>query len=807
MLFDIRDDGYVNTSVREICEFLRRSGDAYVGVASIPVEKMKKGVKFHREFQREQSTLLKLYNPEYRLCIEERMGDSPFVLNLVGIADGISEGVPGENVVIDEIKTTSKKVSSLDFGSIPVYDLQLYCYAYMYMKLSGKRSAVIRLIYHNCDSEETNILEKRIDFSFATEKFREMCDELLPWITFIYEHRKKRNESIANLKFPFGSYRKGQRELCGAVYRSVRDSSALFAQAPTGTGKTVSSLFPAYKALGEDMGEKIFYLTAKAVQRTVAAETVEKMRESGLYTRLLVLTAKTKSCLSEGNCMPSLCKYSASCFDRMNDALWDIINNEFVITPEKIAEYAEKHCVCPHELALDTSYFCDCVVGDYNHLYDPQAYLQRYFSVGGDYIALVDEAHNLPDRARDMYTAILSRASLTKAHKELKEAPKKVRRSFSSLANVLKKLGKSMFDAEEERRILGISAGLEFENALEKLCDNYKGFLGDDGYAKEKEKTLETFFDCNFMLQITQLAATHPSCFRVYAETDGKETVLYYTCTNPAPILRAICDSIRSTVYFSATFSPFDYYTELLCMNADTDKYIRLPSPFKSENQLVAVYTTLSTRLKDREGSYERVCEIIYSAIKCKTGNYLVFFPSFKYLTSVLEVFADAHPEIRTVTQMSNMDEEKRAEFLEAFEKHGEETLVGFAVCGGLFSEGIDLVGERLSGVVVIGTGMPSICFERDLIKSSFEDTENFRRGFNYAYTYPGLNRVFQAAGRVIRTETDKGFIVLCDDIYKTAEYRTNFPPHWESNIRFVGSNARLEREISEFWDKSKDES
>ena len=241
-------------------------------------------------------------------------------------------------------------------------------------------------------------------------------------------------------------------------------------------------------------------------------------------------------------------------------------------------------------------------------------------------------------------------------------------------------------------------------------------------------------------------------------------------------------------------------------MKEETDKYIRLPSPFKAENQLALVYTTLSTRLKDRDGSYDKVSEIIYSAIKSKTGNYLVFFPSFKYLTDVLEAFSDAHPEVKTVVQESAMDEEKRAEFLGCFDSHGDETLVGFAVCGGLFSEGIDLVGEKLSGVVIIGTGMPSICFERDLIRSSFEDTQDRRRGFNYAYTYPGLNRVFQAAGRVIRTETDKGFIVLCDDRYKLSEYYKNFPSHWFDNMKRVGSTQRLEREISEFWFEKQDE-
>ncbi len=798
MLFDVRDDGYIYTSVREICEFLYRSGDAYSGTAALPIEKMKKGARFHRNFQSAAMKELKNYTAEYRLSLEQAV-DETFTLCISGIADGISEA---QELIIDEIKTTSKKVSELSFTSIPQYDMQLYLYAYMYMKLCGRENALIRLVYHNCESEETNIIGREIDFAFASEKFSQMTEKLLPWVRLIYEHRQRRNASTKLLEFPFGTYRKGQKELCAAVYRSIRDSNALFAQAPTGIGKTVSALFPAYKALGEGKGEKIFYLTAKAVQRDVAVNAVEKMMQGGLYTRIIVLTAKTKSCLAEGNCMPTLCKYSEGCFDRMNEALWELVTNELVITPQVLSQYAEKYCVCPHELALDATYFCDVVIGDYNHLYDPQAALQRYFSVGGDYIALVDEAHNLPDRARDMYTARLSKSALSKAHRNLREAPKKVRRCFSSLSRILKKLATDMTEKGEDRRILPYGAGSEFENALEKLCDTYKGFLGEDICADEKEKTLETFFDCNFMYQICMLSIEQPDCFKVYLETDGKDAVLYYTCTNPAPIIRAICDSIRSTVYFSATLCPFDYFTELLGIDQERDKYIRLSSPFDAKNQLVAVYGSISTRLRDREGSYEKIAEIIYSAVKCKIGNYMAFFPSFKYLSQVWSVFSDAYPEIKTAVQQSVMDDETRKAFLDAFESHGEETLVGFAVCGGLFSEGIDLVGERLSGSVIVGTGMPSICFERDLIRASF-GADSSRRGFNYAYTYPGLARVFQAAGRVIRTESDKGFVVLCDDRYKTSEYYSRFPSYWSENMKYAGSTAKLEKIISGFWESN----
>ena len=498
--------------------------------------------------------------------------------------------------------------------------------------------------------------------------------------------------------------------------------------------------------------------------------------------------------------MPTRCKYSSGCFDRMNEALWDCINNETVITPEVVAVYAEKYTVCPHELMLDVTYFCDCVIGDYNHLYDPQASLQRYFSVGGDYVALIDEAHNLPDRARDMYTARLSTESLKKAHKALKEAPRWVRKHFSALSKELKGLSEAISDGEDRLILEGRDCEI-FEEKLSVLCESYKTFLGKDEYQKEKDATLETFFDCNFLLTIAYLAIEHPTCYRTYVEVFGREAVITYACTNPAPLIGAISGSIRSSVFFSATLNPFDYYTELLSMS-NSDKYIRLPSPFPSENRLVAIHGGFSTRLRDREGSYGRAAEIIHAAVSQKSGNYLIFFPSFKYLSEVLFEFSKNYPDIETAVQESTMDDSARAEFLASFEDFGGRTLVGFAVCGGLFSEGIDLVGEKLSGVVIFGTGMPSICFERDLIRSSFESSENPRRGFSYAYTYPGLGRVFQAAGRVIRTETDKGFIVLCDDRYKTNEYYSHFPADWNDNLRKVGGIESLSRVIREFWGK-----
>lgn len=796
MLFDIRKDGLIYSSVREICEFLRRSGDAYTGSATLPTEKMKKGAAFHRSFQSEQSKTLPTYSAEVHLSTERAIGDG-FLLVLSGIADGICDA--GENVIIDEIKTVSQNPESLSFGSIPAYDLQLYFYAYMYMRENGIESVTLRLIYHNCDSDVTNIIEKEMTYTEATELFDDACRELLMWVKLYWEHIQKRNETVSVLPFPFDIYRKGQRELCAAIFRSIRDSHNLFAEAPTGIGKTISALYPAYKALGEDFGEKIFYLTAKEVQRKIASDAIELMRKKGLYTRYCVLTAKSKSCLSGGNCMPQMCKYSKGCFDRMNDALWDIVNAEASITPEIIADYAEKHCVCPHELALDCTYFCDCVIGDYNHLYDPQAALQRYFSVGGDYIALVDEAHNLPDRAREMYTASLSASVLSKAHKELSGAPVKVRREFSRLARIIRELGAPMREAEEEQRLLGSSAGSKFEDTLGMLCDKYKAFLGEDICSEQKEKTLEVFFDCSFMQKIAALAYEHPSCFKVYTEAHGKDTAVIYACTDPSPLISAISSSIRSTAFFSATLCPFEYYTELLAMD-DADKYIRLSSPFPSKNRLVALYPSISTRLRDREGSYGEAAKIIYSAISEKVGNYLAFFPSFKYLSSVLEMFNDMYPDVKVVVQEPSMDNDGRKEFLEAFDSHGEVTLVGFAVCGGLFSEGIDLTGDRLSGTIIFGTGMPSICFERDLIKQSFESESNPRRGFSYAYTYPGLNRVFQAAGRVIRKDSDRGFIVLCEERYIYNEYRKHFPTVWDENLIKVYDCDALGKAIRGFW-------
>ncbi len=799
MLFDFDENGIVSANVREICEFLFRSGDAYTGSASLPLEKMKKGTKFHRDFQKKRASQHPGYTPEYHLAREENIGHG-FTLVLSGIADGICEDPSGEPF-IDEIKTTSKKPSELDFGSVLKYDFQLYLYAYIYLKCEKSDRLTLNLVYHNCDSEETSEYSVIADACFLEEKFRTVCELLLPWLIFIKEHNEKRNESIKALPFPFGSYRKGQRELCASVYRSVRDCTVLFAQAPTGTGKTVSTLFPAVKALGEGKGRKIFYLTAKTAARGVAMGAADIMEKSGLYARRLELCAKSVSCIGGGNCMPHLCPYSKGHFDRVNSAVWDVITHEMTVTPAVIASYAEKHTVCPHELALDVSYFCDIIVGDYNHLYDPQAQLQRYFSVGGDYTVLCDEAHNLPDRAREMYSASLSENDLRRACRALKEAPKKVRRTFGSLSRALKNIGNDIVAESLERRIFDGGVEPEVLEKAEKLADAYKGFLSEDTCRDEKEKTLEVFFAVNFFVQMAYLSEQHPASYKSYAEADGRNVVVFLACTDPSPLIRAVSDSVRSVTFFSATLCPFDYYTELLGHMTENDRFIRLPSPFPAENQLVAVYGGISTRLRDREGSYGHAAEIIYSSIKSKTGNYLAFFPSFRYLCDVLDAFEDAHPEIRTVVQKQGMDREARDDFLSSFDSHGDETLLGFAVCGGVFSEGIDLVGEKLSGVIVLGTGMPSISFERDLVRSAYETPEDRTRGFRYAYTYPGLNRVFQASGRVIRTENDKGFIVLADERFTSPEYTKQFPGTWFENMHRVRNVEGLEKVIRRFWE------
>ncbi len=785
----------VNTSVRSLCDFLYRSGSVYSGGTDITGAAMLRGAKIHRELQRMKKSENNLYESEYHVKTTEEIDG--FYYEIQGFADGLLPG--GDGSVIDEFKTTSLDLDKIEWDTIKAYSAQIMCYGYMYAYENNLSFVTLRLTYYNYDSDDVKTIEKEFTFTELRCFWLELLQNHVKWAKLVYEHKIKRNASLKELRFPFTEYRQGQRELSSKIYRINREGKRLFAEAPTGIGKTVSTLFPSLKALGEGEGDKIFYFSAKNSGSIAAENTLKMFYELGAEIKYITLTSKEKICLSEHNCLPNECKYSKGHYDRVNEALYELVSTEKTINKDVILKYAERYTVCPFELSLDVSEFCDAVVGDYNYGFDPKARLQRYFNDGGDYICLVDEAHNLVDRAREMYSAMLSMSLLSRFSYHFKGL-RKLKSRLTSVMNVLKKYREKLETAEKTQSKINLT---ENDAApIRIFCEAYRKFLSEDGNDEVKKNTLELYFELSFFVEMFDNGSVFSEDYIDFCEISDDDVIIKLFCANPGNQIKLCTDKVRSCTFFSATMSPYDYYITML--GADTkesgDEIMSVPSPFPPENMCLMVYKNVSTRLKDRNESSNEVIEIIYNAISQKTGNYFVFFPSYGYMNMVFEEFTTTYPDIKTLIQTADMTNADREEYLKNFTPTPKETLVAFALCGGVFSEGVDLTGERLSGAVIVGTGLPAINFERDLLRDHFDKTIGEGLGYNYAYTYTGLNKVYQAGGRVIRTKDDKGFVLLVDERYGKISHRRTFPDYWKNDVKFITKPNEVKTILNSFW-------
>lgn len=783
----------VHSSVRELCEFIYRTGDVYSGGSDITGNAMLMGAKIHRELQSKYKKENPLYQSEYHIKYFEEYED--FEYEIVGSIDGILEN--GDATVIDEFKTTSLELENLEWDTVKAYSAQLMCYGFMYCAENATNFITLRLTYYNYDDDDIKTIEKEFTFTQLRKWFDELLAAHVKWAKLIYDHKMRRNESLREMKFPFPEFRSGQRELSAKIYRCNKSGKRLFAEAPTGIGKTVSTLFPSLKAIGEGDGDKIFYLSAKNSGAIAAEDCLNLFYEKGACIKYCSLTSKEKICFRDRNCLPSECEYSKGHYDRVNDAIFDLVSNHNKITKELVIEYAEKYKVCPFEFELDVSMFCDVVIGDYNYAFDPRAKLQRYFSDGGDYITLVDEAHNLVDRAREMYSAELALGFLRRFSKHFKGI-RKLQTRLTKCINVLKKFKQKLEISEKEQMKVNVS-----EHDLDpfrSFCDAYRKFLTEDGYDEVKKITLELYFEISFFTEIFDIESVFHEDYIDFCESTNDDVNLKLYCADPSNQIKLACGKMRTCIFFSATMTPSEYYIKMLGADTDEDEIISVPSPFPKENLLLCIYKNVSTRFKDRLDSIESVIEIIHKACSVKTGNYFVFFPSYSYMKTVYDDFCVSYPDVKTIIQESGMTPEMRDEYLSQFKKNPDETLIAFALCGGIFSEGVDLAGDRLSGAVIVGTGLPGLCFERDMLKEHFDKTIGEGLGYNYAYTYTGLNRVYQAGGRVIRTKDDKGFVVLADDRYGKISHRRTFPTAWKNDVKMLLSPSALEKAVKDFW-------
>lgn len=779
----------VRISVRNLVEFILRSGDLdNSSGTSGDKEAMLKGGRLHRKIQR---SMKGDYQAEVSLKKESEYDD--VVIQVEGRADGIftEDGA----VYIDEIKGTYGNVQAMDMP-IPVHRAQAMCYGLIWGEKERISEIHIQMTYAHLETEETRRF--REDFSIEELKgwYQKLLDAYHKWIAYSLNWKKERNASMKDLQFPF-PYREGQRDIVSGVYHTVSSGKTLFVQAPTGVGKTMSAIFPSVRAIGEGKGETLFYLTAKTITGTVAQEAFHILREKGLKFKVTAITAKEKLCFQDSpECTPEKCPYAKGHFDRVNDAVYELWTTEEVYSREVIRAHAEKWQVCPFEMCLDLSIWVDGIICDYNYVFDPNVHLKRFFgeNISGDHIFLIDEAHNLVERGREMYSAGISRQSLVALRK-------KIRKRFSKLARTLDKANRQMMELEENLAETG--KGYQVLSNPGVLPITFLTISGElEEILEEKEleeelrrEILEFYFIVRDFLNVSELVDEN---YVVYTENSAEEGFrLRLFCVNPAENLGEYLKKGKSAIFFSATMFPMLYYRELL--TTDRDAYgIYVQSPFPKENRRILIGSDVSSRYTRRNrAEYRKIAGYIARCVWQRQGNYMAFFPSYRLMEDVLQVYEEEFSVdwVRCVCQTPDMTEQEREGFLEEFQER-EGTLVGFCVLGGIFSEGVDLTGESLIGAVIVGTGLPQIGSQREILKEYYDKKNHC--GFDYAYRYPGMNKVLQAAGRVIRTKEDKGVILLLDDRFWDRDYQEIFPREWQDR-----TGCRLdtvEGAVETFW-------
>lgn len=774
----------IKISIRNLVEFIMRHGSIDNRYTSSI--KAIEGIRGHQRVQKSYGDNYTAEVPlKYTLTYED------LEIMVEGRADGIL--IEDDKTIIDEIKTTTKDLLLIDENTNPLHWAQAKCYGYIYSMQNELDNIDIQITYYNIDTKSTRILRQSYTLKELEEFFFWLIDEYKSWAQLESDWVNKRNESIKKLKFPFENYRPGQRELAVRVYKSITDSKKCFAQAPTGTGKTISTIFPAIKAMGEDKTSKIFYLTAKTITREVAQNTISLMRKKDLNLKAVTITAKEKICkMDEVNCNPEYCPYANGYFDRINNSLKDILAKYNDYSKDNIEKISEEYMLCPFELSLDLTNLSDVIICDYNYVFDPRVYLKRFFDTKTtDYIFLIDEAHNLVDRAREMYSATLNEEKFVKVKKLISKKDKRI-------TKVIKEIQSYFEDKLEDLTTLDENDLVESEAPLE-LCEILSSFIKfvDEYLARtneENEELMDLYFDVYSFLSISDFYDKNYTT--IYTKTFNGMTIKIY-CVNPQKVIEEKMKKAKSNIIFSATLIPMDYFMKMYSYDEE-DFIINLKSPFDVKNRLLMIGDNVATTYSKRFETSEDIASYIANCVQAKKGNYMVFFPSYKYMDLVFDKMKENYPNINTSIQKSNMSEEEKEEFLSMFDEDNKETHVGFCVLGGHFSEGIDLTNDKLIGVIIVGVGMPQIGIERDIIKDHMKDSN---KGFDYAYVYPGMIKVLQAAGRCIRTDDDKGVILLLDKRYSQRIYQSLFPYEWYPNFR-VRKSDDVKTLCEEFWNK-----
>ena len=789
----------IRVSVRNLVEFILRSGDIdNRRGAMADKDAMQMGSRLHRKIQGKMGAD---YHAEVPL--RTQIDCDGFLLVVEGRADGIFE--QDGQTVIDEIKGVFRDVERMEEPD-PVHLAQARCYACIYAEQQNLEKIGVQMTYANLDTEEIRRFSSSYTRSELEEWFTHLTEAYQKWAQMQLEWKTERKASIGKTVFPY-PYREGQKELASAVYRTIWHGKKLFIQAPTGVGKTLSTVFPAVQAVGQELGDKIFYLTAKTITRTVAEEAFSLLKKQGLHYKVLTLTAKEKICFcEEPDCNPEKCPYAKGHFDRVNDAVYELLTsyeeNSANYSRERIMEQAEKWKVCPFEMALDVSLWSDAIICDYNYVFDPQAKLKRFFAEGvkGDYLFLIDEAHNLVERGREMYSATLYKEDFLEVKRFLKPFSRKavaaLERGNKYLLEWKRECGEYTLLSNIDSFALNL---FNVSHALEQLLEDRESVMNrpstDSEIEEGKKKTLDFYFQVRAFLEIYEEL---DDSYEIYVQHDreGRFALKLY-CIHTADKIGQCLEKGRASILFSATLLPVQYYMELLSGKPE-DYAVYAKSTFDPAKKKVLLGLDVSTKYTRRTpAEYQKIASYIRQITDSRQGNYLVFFPSYKMMTAVRAYFeAEMQDDTEILEQNMHMSEAQREEFLEQFQERESGTLIGFCVMGGIFGEGIDLKKDRLIGAIVVGPGLPQVCNEREILKQYYDRRD--MDGFDHAYRYPGMNKVMQSAGRVIRTDEDTGVIVLLDERFGQAQYRSSFPREWADYETCTLRNVK--EKLERFW-------
>ena len=779
----------VRISVRNLVEFILRNGDLVSGSGTADKEAMLKGSRLHRKIQKQMGSH---YQPEVSLKKDTEYDD--LILRVEGRADGIF--LQDEQFCIDEIKGVYKKLELME-EPVLVHRAQALCYAWIYLDAHDLEKIDIQMTYAHLDTEVIKRFRETLTRAELKQWYEELTDSYHKWLAYQIEWRKKRNESMENLEFPF-AYRKGQRKMVSGIYHAISKKEQIFIQAPTGVGKTMSAVFPAVRAIGQGMAETVFYLTARTITRTVAQDAFEILRDRGLLFKVITITAKEKLCFCDKpECDPEKCPYAKGHYDRINDAVYELWTTEQSFDRETLLRHAQKWQVCPFEMSLDLAVWMDGVICDYNYVFDPNVCLKRFFgeNVSGNYLFLIDEAHNLVDRGREMYSASICLNDVIETRKFVKPYSQKLWKKLGKVKKQMEELRQNCgeWKVQENAGVLPISL-LSVQGELDQLLEESPTQEVVDGI-------LDFYFEVRDFLNISELVDDNYVVYTAFDENGRFYMKLF--CVNPAENLQKCLDKGNSTVFFSATLLPLQYYRKMLSTRSENfGMYVE--SPFEQKKRCLMICRDVSSKYTRRGyEEYRKIAEYIARMSWQKKGNYMVFFPSYRLMEDVYQVYQDEFSVswVRCISQHASMTELEREEFLEEFTEETEETLVGFCVMGGIFSEGIDLIGDRLIGAAVVGTGLPQVNCEREILKGYYD--EKGEQGFDYAYRYPGMNKVLQAAGRVIRTKEDTGAILLMDERFLNRDYRNLFPREWNDACTCTLGN--VEKHLQAFWDVSEE--